>query len=242
MSFPTDDIFLGPKSFGPRKGSEGNIWHTTEGTGPSRTAAVATATWQKTNPGSYNFIIYDGGVLLTVPYLEASGGVNPASPAWAPERFPWLKEFHSPAAYADPNAYLMNIAFSGKAADLAAGKYPANMIDTAARLIIWFEGTAWGKDDSVHSGHNNWQSNRSDPGSGVITKILTRYSEIKSPPPAIDYRALYEAEKLKVTSLTTQLAAEKAKVAGATAVGFTDAKAKAIVSAENHLATVRALK
>jgi hypothetical protein len=240
MSFPTDDIYLGPASFGPRKGHEGIIWHTTEAPGPSRAAAVATAEWQKSNPGSYNFIIYDGGVLLTVPYLEASGGVNPASPSWAPERFPWLKELHSPAAYADPNAHLMNVAFSGKAADLAAGKYPANMIDTAARLIIWFEGTTWGKDDSVHSGHNNWQSNRSDPGAGVIDKILARYAALKAPPP--DYRALYEAEKLKVTSLTTQLAAEKAKVAGATAVGFTDAKAKAIVAAENHLATVRALK
>lgn len=241
MAFPVDDIYLGPKSFGARKGHEGIIWHTTEGTGPSRAAAVATANWQKTNPGSYNFIIYDGGILLTVPYLEASGGVNPASPAWAPERYPWLKQLHSPAAYADPNAYLMNVAFSGKSAELKAGNYPANMIDTAARLILWFEGTAWGKNDSVHSAHSDWQSNRSDPGSGVITKILARYNELKTPP-VIDYKALYEAEKAKVATLTTQLAAEKAKNAGATAAGFTDAKAKAIVAAENHLATIRALK
>jgi hypothetical protein len=210
MAFPTDDIYLGPATFGLRKGSEGIIWHTTEGSGPTRAAAVATANWQKTNPGSYNFIIYDGGILLTVPYLEASGGVNPASTAWAPDRYAWVKAMHSPAAYADPNAYLMNVAFSGKSADLKAGKYPANMIDTAARLIIWFEGTSWGKDNSIHSAHSDWQSNRSDPGSGVITKILARYSEIKNPPPPTppppppDYRVLYEAEQQKVIALTAE--------------------------------------
>ena len=220
MAFPTDDIFLGPRSFGVRKGHEGIIWHTTEGSGPSRAAAVATAQWQKSNPGSYNFIIYDGGILLTVPYLEASGGVNPASPAWAPERYAWLKAMHSAAAYADPNAYLMNVAFSGKAADLKAGLYPANMIDTAARLIIWFEGTAWGKDNSVHSAHSDWQSNRSDPGSGVITKILARYEQLKAPapapaptPPPPDYKALYTAEKAKTTAQAAQIATLKGEVA-----------------------------
>lgn len=185
MAFPTDDIYLGPKSFGPRKGHEGIIWHTTESSGPSRASAVGTAEWQKSNPGSYNFIIYDGGLLLTVPYLEASGGVNPASASWAPERFPWLKDLHSASAYADPNGYLMNVAFSGKAAELKAGMYPFNMIDTAARLIIWMEDTAWGKDDSVHSAHSDWQSNRSDPGSGVITKILERYTALRVQPPPL---------------------------------------------------------
>ena len=238
MTFPTDDILLGPKSFGLRKGHEGIIWHTTEAAGPTRAHAVGTANWQKTNPGSYNFIIYDGGVLLTVPYLEASGGVNPASSAWAPNRYAWLKQLHSPAAFADPNAYLMNVAFSGRMVDLKAGNYPANMIDTAARLIIWFEGTNWGKDNSVHSAHSDWQSNRSDPGSGVITRILARYNEIKNPPapkpvpPPTDYKALYEAEKTKVGTLEAALAAEKAKVATATAAGFADAKTKARVAVE----------
>lgn len=185
MVFPSDDIYLGPSTFGPRKGHEGIVWHTTESSGPSRASAVATAEWQKSNPGSYNFIIYDGGILLTVPYLEASGGVNPASSHWAPERYPWLKQLHSASAYADPNGYLMNVAFSGKAAELKAGNYPVNMIDTAAQLIIWMESTAWGKDDSVHSAHSDWQSNRSDPGTGVITRILKRYAELKIAPPPL---------------------------------------------------------
>jgi hypothetical protein len=202
MSFPTDDIYLGPATFGTRKGSEGIIWHTTEGAGPSRTAAVATAEWQKSNPGSYNFIIYDGGILLTVPYLEASGGVNPASSAWAPKA--WLKYLLSPAAFADPNAYLMNVAFSGRAADLAAGKYPANMIDTAARLTIWFE-DGFGDDSAVMCSHADWQSNRSDPGLGVVDRILARYTELREPPAPIDYKALYEAEQAKTADLTTKL-------------------------------------
>ena len=221
MTFPTDDIHLGPATFGLRKGSEGIIWHTTEGSGPSRAAAVATADWQKTNPGSYNFIIFDGGILLTVPYLEASGGVNPASTAWAPAA--WLKTMLSPAAFADPNAYLMNVAFSGKAADLAAGKYPVNMIDTAARLVIWFENAAFGKDNAVMCSHSDWQSNRTDPGSGVVDKILARYNAIKNPAPApTDYKALYEAELAKVATQTkviadlkTQLATANTKIAAA---------------------------
>ena len=202
VSFPADDIYLGPQSFGARKGHEGIIWHTTEGSGPSRAAAVATAEWQKTNPGSYNFIVYDGGILLTVPHLVASGGVNPASSAWAPA--PWLKDHLTPAAFADPNAYLMNVAFSGKAADLAAGKYPANMIDTAARLVIWFE-DGFGKDNAVMCSHADWQSNRSDPGAGVVDRILARYTELRTPPAPIDYKALFEAEQAKTAALTTKL-------------------------------------
>ena len=202
MAFPTDDIYLGPKSFGPRKGHEGFVWHTTEGAGPSRADAVATANWQKTNPGSYNFLIYDGGVLLTVPFMEASGGVNPASSAWEPAL--WLKDLLSPAAFADPNAYLLNVAFSGKAADLSAGKYPANMIDTAARLVIWFE-DGFGQDDAVMSAHADWQSNRSDPGAGVVDRILARYTELRQPPTPIDYKALYEAQLAKTADLTTKL-------------------------------------
>ena len=212
MTFPADDIHLGPKSFGARKGHEGIIWHTTESSGPSRASAVGTADWQKTNPGSYNFIIYDGGILLTVPFLEASGGVNPASSAWTPAA--WLKTLLTPAAFADPNAYLMNVAFSGRALDLAAGKYPMNMIDTAARLLIWFEGTTWGKDNSVVCAHSDWQSNRSDPGAGVVDRILARYAELKAPAPVpVDYKALYEAEKVKLATANKTITALKAKIA-----------------------------
>jgi hypothetical protein len=169
VTFPTDDIFLGPATFGPRKGTEGIIWHTTEGAGTSRAAAVATAQWQKSNPGSYNFIVYDGGILLTVPYLEASGGVNPASSSWAPGRFPWLKTSLSPAAYADPNAHLLNVAFSGKTAVFRDQGLPPNMLATAKQLTAWAAQT-FGR-HMVASGHLHWQTNRSDPSLRVLADI-----------------------------------------------------------------------
>lgn len=211
MTFvPNGDIYLGPAAFGLRKGTEGIVWHTTEGPGFSRAAAVATAEWQKRNPGSYNWIIYDGGLLLTVPYLEASGGLATGlAPYWQPGRFPWLKEMLSPAAYADPNAYLLNVAFSGKTADILNGKMPANMYETAARLTKWVEQQSWGKDDQVMSAHAHWQTNRSDPGAPTIDKILEVYTKLfappAAPPPPPDYKALYIAEVAKVTDLTAKL-------------------------------------
>lgn len=219
MAFPTDDILLGPRTYGARKGHEGIIYHTTEGSGPTRDNAVATAKLQSpggslyAGGGSYNFIIYDGGVLLTVPYLESAGGLTleRTNPPWAPE--PWLKTLLSPAAFADPNAYHLQIAFSGKAAELAAGKYPANMIDTAARLLIWFEQSDFGKDNAIVSGHSTWQSNRSDPGAGVVDKILARYSEILNPPAPIDYKALYDAERAKNATLRNTIRTQTETIA-----------------------------
>ena len=219
MAFPTDDILLGPRAYGARKGHEGIVYHTTEGSGPSRAAAVATAKEQSAGGslyaggGSYNFIIYDGGVLLTVPYLESAGSLTlkRTNPPWAPK--PWLKDMLSPAAYLDPNAYLMAISFSGKAADLAAGKYPANMIDSAARLLIWFEQSDFGANNAIVMGHADWQSDKSDPGAGVVDKILARYSEIQNPPVPVDYRALYEAEKAKTATLQTTIQAQTQTIA-----------------------------
>jgi hypothetical protein len=220
MTFvPNADIYLGPRSFGARKGTVGIIWHTTEATGFTRAAAVGTANWQKTNPGSYNWIIYDGGLLLTVPYLEASGGVNPASASWAPERFPWLKTMLPFAAYADPNAYQLNVAFSGRTADILAGRMPPNMYETAARLTKWVEEQAWGADNLVFSGHLHWQSNRSDPGQPTIDRILSDYARLftaPTPAPPPDYQALYVAEQAKVSDLSTKLAAERSKVTSLT--------------------------
>lgn len=236
MTFvPNADIYLGPATFGARKGTEGIIWHTTEASGFSRAAAVGTAEWQKSNPGSYNWIIYDGGLLLTVPFLEASGGLNPASASWAPSRFPWLKQMLSPAAYADPNAYLLNVAFSGRTADILAGKMPPNMYETAARLTKWVEEQAWGKDDAIFSGHFHWQSNRSDPGQATIDRILSEYARLfqapATPPPPADYQALYTAEVAKVTDLTTKLSAERSK---------TSAQARTIAELTGRITSAKA--
>lgn len=176
MTFPTNDILLGPASFGPRKGTEGIIWHTTEAADASRNSAVQTATWQKTNPGSYGWIIYDGGLLLTVPYRSASGGVNPASASWAPGRFPFLAANLSPAAYRDPNAFLLNVAFSGKTAVFRDQGMPPNMVETAVALTRWVEAQTWAADRLAHSGHMHWQSNRSDPSQKVLDLIARLYA------------------------------------------------------------------
>jgi hypothetical protein len=300
VTFPTDDIFLGPATFGPRKGTEGIIWHTTEGAGTSRAAAVATAQWQKSNPGSYNFIVYDGGILLTVPYLEASGGVNPASSSWAPGRFPWLKTSLSPAAYADPNAHLLNVAFSGKTAVFRDQGLPPNMLATAKQLTAWAAQT-FGR-HMVASGHLHWQTNRSDPSLRVLADItatepddmqfwkpvqedwwtvpgvtfwdgngteksFTTRERVTSVAEATDGHRLvkYGTNELLVMPRNglvpisgtrippapnygfppptgfTQAQLDAAKAQGVTA-GKADMKAKAIVAAENHTTTVRALK
>jgi hypothetical protein len=182
MSFPTDEIVLGPQSFGLR-GSKGEcygiIWHTTEAAGTSREDALATVRYQLTHPGSYNFIIYDGGILLTVPYLEASGGTNPASASWAPERYPFLKNQLPREAYLNPNEYQLNVAFSVRTAAFRAGNIPDNMIDTAARLALWVEKQEWSSDLLVHSGHMHWQTNRSDPSEYVLKRIQDRVIELK---------------------------------------------------------------
>lgn len=206
MPFPTDDIFLldnDPQhTWGKRPSTAGIIFHTTEGSGPSRNAALATAQWQNGVPGSYNFIIYDatsagakGGALLTVPYDEACGGINPGSDAWAPED--WLRGALPSAAFSDPTMYHLQLSFSGKARELEVGKYPRNMLRTAARLVIWAEDRYGGP--LVLSAHEDWQTNRSDPGMGVIRQVKDivarmRAAEPEPVEPPIDYKALYEEQ------------------------------------------------
>ncbi len=239
MTFPLDDIFPGvgvpgakhPATFGAR-GDLGNgidcqgcIWHTTEyGSGLagfSRATAIQCATDQANGqPGSYNFIIYDkgsagsrGGVLLTVPYREASGGINPASPAWSPERFPWLRDFLGAKTYGDPARYMMQIAFSGDTADILAGRMPDNMWDTAAQLAKWIEAQSWGNDNQRFTGHFHFQSNRSDPGQSTLDKIIARMAPPAPTPPPVDYKVLYEQEVAKATGLAKRISTIKGKVA-----------------------------
>lgn len=206
MAFPTNDIFLGPTSYGLRGAHgecDGIIFHTTEGGGVSRESALATAKWQATpgkTTGSYNFIIYDGGILLTVPYLEASGGVNPGSTAWAPERFSFLKTQLPSRAYLNPNEFQMNVAFSGRAAEFAKGNMPDNMITTAAQLVLWAQEQDWSSSLLVISGHQHWQTNRSDPSTPVLNKIKDRIIELSSNNPFNDIdNSIFKADIIKAT-------------------------------------------
>ena len=183
MTFPADDIFLGPRSWGRLFGYEGIIWHTTEYGGTDRDTALRCARDQArrtadggwAQPGSYNIIIYDknstggkGGALLTVPYLEASGGINPASKYWAPK--PFLKSSLPSRAYLNPTMYHLQVAFSGNRANFDAGKIPPNMVETAIAIKAWWEREI-AKKKTVQSGHRDWQTNRSDPGSFLFDRI-----------------------------------------------------------------------
>jgi hypothetical protein len=223
--FPVDHVELGPRAWGQRKGTRGIVFHTTEAAGRDLAAARATARWQAErtptggwrNPGSYNFIIATDGVLLTVPYLETAGGLNPASPYWAPGRFPWLRELLGERAYADPNAYLVNVAFSGRTAHFERDGWPASMIEAAARLVVWIEAAAWGRDNLALVRHADFQTNRSDPGTTLIPAVLARYAELTAddpePPPTpepVDWRALYRRQ----LRATRELRAERNDLAG----------------------------
>lgn len=230
---PTDptgaEIILGPRSWGRRPSTAGVVLHTTEYPTTARADAVRCITDQSrrtptggwAQPGSYNYLVHDAGAILAVPFLEASGGLNPGSSAWAPERFPWLKQLLPAAAYADPTMHHLQIAFSGRTAALLAALAARQagvlrMVDTAARIIVWAERQAWAADNLVVSAHLHWQNNRSDPGQQLLDAVVARAVELTkqpTPTPPPDYPALYAAEVRKVADLTEKLQAARGRIA-----------------------------
>ncbi len=222
-------IELGPRSWGRRPGTAGFILHTTEYPTASQDDALRcirdqsrrTPTGGWAQPGSYNYVIHERGAYLAVPFLEASGGLNPSSDSWQPGRFPWLKQLLPAAAYADPTMWHLQLAFSGRTVDLlhalAIGRgYARSMVDTGARIVVWAEREPWAADNLVGSGHLHWQSNRSDPGQALLDAVIARAVELGAPPPpapAPDYQALYEAEVAKVAGLATKLSAARSGIA-----------------------------
>jgi hypothetical protein len=215
------EIKLGPRSWGKRPATAGFILHTTEYATFSRADAARCIADQSARgpagewlqPGSYNWIIFDGGAFLSVPFLEASGGLAPVPPHWQPQRYPWLRQLLPDAAYRDPTMHHLQLAFSGRTVDLAreltAGRKRAQaMVDTAARIVRWAEREGWAADNLVGSGHMHWQDNRSDPSQVVLDAVVRRAVEIGSKPPPTpdpDYEALYIAEVAKVTDLAVKL-------------------------------------
>ena len=108
MVFPVEHIATGAPTYGLRKGCVGMCFHTDEGNyEPTLVGAKRLATWQasrgNTSGGSYNFIIAPGGeVVLSVPYLEASGGISGLRGSnWSPDAN--VREWLPAAAVADPN-------------------------------------------------------------------------------------------------------------------------------------------
>lgn len=200
--FPTDRIELGPHAYGRRPRTYGVVLHTTEYPSSSLGHGLQCVHDQSeggslfAGGGSYNFILTDEGPILSVPFLEASGGISgdhtPPSQistltgrpgTWAPERFPWLRQMLPPEAYADPNLYLLQIAISGRSAELDGYASIGTIANDAARIIAWAEGLAEVDDNLVVMGHLNWQTDRSDPGQWFIDVVMSEYASLSAPTP-----------------------------------------------------------
>jgi hypothetical protein len=193
VAFPTDRIELGPHAYGRRPATYGVCFHTTEFADSSMAQALKCIRDQSpggslfAKGGSYNFILTNEGPVLSVPFLEASGGLTinhtpPPAGHWAPNRYPWLAQMLRTAAMDDPNNYLLQIAISGKTARLLSDPAIKRIVDDAARLLIWAERQPEMRDNLVVMGHLNWQTNRSDPGQGFIDRVMARYAAIVAPP------------------------------------------------------------
>lgn len=188
-----DESRFGPRDWGARPTTAGFIFHTDEYGDHDRATALRViadqsrrgpgGTWIQ--PGSYNLHIHytDGkvGVIEAVPVRHASGGINPASPFWNPDE--WLRELLPAAAFRDPTMHHVQVVFTGSVARLVPalkdGKAWARaMVERAAELVQAVEGTAWGADNLILSGHRNWQDNKTDPGAGTIDRILDRYDAL----------------------------------------------------------------
>lgn len=190
MSFDRIPV-LGAPNYGPMKGYEGCVFHTPENNDPSVEAAVATARWQATydnkSGGSYHGILgHDAArgpmskpeawvLVQTVPFNRIAGSISTRRDTiWRPDRFPRLKEYLSPAAYADPNAYLHALALGGKAAwwksklSTAAGR--AEVRGALVASAVWVRRLEVEYDyDSFLNQHRFWQTNRSDADGGITT-------------------------------------------------------------------------
>ena len=229
MAVSTVDSYGAP-SYGPiGRPPAGLVFHTPENSNPSLASAIAVAKWQATSSntsgGSYHGILAHDGpedpatcvtadhwtMVRSVPWDQACGGLSSARDStWAPDRYPWIKQLISPAAYADPNRWFHQIALSGKAAWYVTNGYPKGAVTRLAEWVKILEGAY--KYDAVLTLHRMWQTNRSDPGPvDLADRVLEEYARLNAPP--VDYKALYEAEKAKNSTLQTTIQAQTQTIA-----------------------------
>lgn len=194
---------MGAPNYGRLKGKEGIVFHTPENATPSIEDAIATAKWQagssNTSGGSYHGILgYDDDLgpmsdpkawvlVKTVPFTDIAGSISTnRDPAiWQPGRFPWIKELLSPAAYADPNAYLHALCLGGRAAwwsrkfeTEAGAKEVHGAVVAMAKWVRRLEGLF--DYDAVLTLHRMWQTNRTDPdGLDFADRVLVEYERLR---------------------------------------------------------------
>jgi hypothetical protein len=204
MALAKIDLFGAPE-YGALKGEEGAVFHTPENASPSIEDAIATARWQATasnsSGGSYHLILgYDDDLGLmsnpnawvavkTVRFTRIAGSISTRRDSiWQPDRFPWLQQMLSPAAYADPNAYLHALCLSGKARwwseklSTKAGRAEVN--GAIIRMAQWVKRLEDEFDyDSVLNLHRHWQTNRTDPdGLNFADLVLDAYAALTAAP------------------------------------------------------------
>ena len=235
MTVSTIDAYGAPK-YGPiGRPPAGLVFHTPENADISLASAIAVAKWQATSSntsgGSYHGILAHDAtrgtidnpnawvMVRSVPWDQACGGLSTLrDTTWAPDRFPWIKQLITPAAYTDPNRWFHQIALSGKASWYVTNGYPKGAVIRLAEWVKILEG-AYGY-DAVLTLHRMWQTNRSDPGPlDLADKVLAEYERLNSPPPPPepDYKALWEAEKITSAAASATVAELKTKISAAKA-------------------------
>ena len=230
MAVTTVDAYGAPK-YGPiGRPPAGVVYHTPEwGDTPTLDNAIACAKWQATSSntsgGSYHGILgHDSAkypdsiatctvadhwtMVRSVPWDQAAGGLSSARDStWAPGRYPWIQQLVSADAYSDPNRWFHQISISGKAAWYVANGYPKGLVIRLAEWVKVLEGAY--KYDAVLTCHRHWQTNRSDPGPTTLPDLVLEEYGLLTP----DYKALYEAEKAKTSTLQTTIQAQTQTIA-----------------------------
>lgn len=206
MTLPTVTKY-GAWDYGPRKGTEAIVYHTSESGGWDIASAIACATWQankasNVSGGSYNGLLgYDATLgppespdawrmVLSVPWGNSAGGLvgNHTLPDWHPERYPFLDASLSDAAMADTNAYIIQTCISGSTAALNAAKINKPLVYKAICVQL----ARWAKQlegvfsfDALLAEHYHFQTDRSDAGPTLYTDVLAQYLLLYPPVPPV---------------------------------------------------------
>ena len=200
MTLSTVDAYGAP-SYGPiGRPPAGMCFHTPENVDHTLAQAINVARWQassgNTSGGSYHGILGwdstrgtmenpDAWVMVrSVPWDQASGGISTVrtNPPWNPDRYPWIRQLLPPAAFADPNRWLHQIALSGKASWYAANGYPKGAVIRMAEWVLTLERSY--SYDALLTLHRFWQTDRTDPGPENFTDlVLVEYDRLVNPPP-----------------------------------------------------------
>jgi hypothetical protein len=209
MTLFTVDVYGAPQYGDIGRPPAGIVFHTPEwGTTPTLQNAIECAKWQatsgNTSGGSYHGILGHGGqytddmatcsvadhwvMVRSVYWNKAAGGLtgNHTPPSqggvWAPDRFPWMKEMMSAAAYADPNRWMQQISISGSASYFVANGYSKGLLIRLAEWVLTLEKNY--NYDAVLTLHQFWQTNRSDPGpADLADQIMVEYEKLVNPTP-----------------------------------------------------------